>query len=205
MLAGRALIVGFVVLLTSISGVTTLRAEEGARGADTATTVTVSAPRDRYTIQPGDVLAIAVWKERELQGDMLVRPDGGISFPLAGDIDTAGMSIEDLTAALTSRLTKYIPDPVVTVAIKQIGGNRVYVLGKVNRPGEFPFNRPLDVMQALALAGGATPFASLNDIRILRRTSGGTQSIEFRYGDVERGRSLDQNIVLLSGDTVVVP
>ncbi len=158
-----------------------------------------------YRIQPGDGLTISVWKEQELQGDILVRPDGGISFPLAGDVAAGGMSIAALTSVLTERLQRYIPDPVVTVAVKSIGGNRVYVLGKVNRPGEFPFSRPLDVMQALALAGGATPFAALNDIKILRRSDAGLQAIEFRYGDVERGRALDQNIVLQSGDTVVVP
>jgi polysaccharide biosynthesis/export protein len=180
------------------------------RAADDAasvrdTTVTISAERDGYRVQPGDILVVSVWKEPELQGEILVRPDGGISFPLAGDVSARDMTIAAVTAALTERLRKYIPDPVVTVAVKVIGGNRVYVLGKVNRPGEFPFSRPLDVMQALALAGGATPFAALNDIKILRRNGDGLTSMEFRYGEVERGRSLEQNILLESGDTVVVP
>jgi polysaccharide export outer membrane protein len=81
----------------------------------------------------------------------------------------------------------------------------VYVLGKVNRPGEFAFARPIDVMQALALAGGATSYADVNDIHILRRDADRTVAIPFRYGDVERGRNLQQNVQLQSGDTVVVP
>jgi polysaccharide export outer membrane protein len=95
---------------------------------------------------------------------------------------------------------------VVTVAIKAIGGNHVYVIGRVNRPGEFPFSRPVDVMQALSLAGGATPFAALNEIVILRRDNhGGQRVLRFRYGDIARGKGLEQNVLLESGDTVVVP
>ena len=148
---------------------------------------------------------IAVWKERDLQAELLVRPDGGISFPLAGDLAAGGRTVVQLSDALGEKLKRYIPEPVVTVTVKSIGGNRVYVLGKVNRPGEFPFSQPLDVMQALALAGGATPFAAVNDIRILRRTDSRLIAVEFHYGDVENGRKLEQNIVLHSGDTVVVP
>jgi polysaccharide export outer membrane protein len=160
---------------------------------------------DGYRVQPGDILTISVWKERDLQGDILVKPDGGVSFPLAGDVSADGKTTQELTEALAAKLKRFIPDPVVTVSVKQIGGNRVYVLGKVNRPGEFMFSRPVDVMQALALAGGATPFAEVNDIRILRREAGVLRSLAFRYADVERGKELTQNVLLQSGDTVVVP
>jgi polysaccharide export outer membrane protein len=100
---------------------------------------------------------------------------------------------------------KYIPEAVVDVAVKEPAGNRVYVLGKVNRPGVYPFTKSIDVVQALSLAGGTSKFAALNDIKILRRVDGAQQTYKFRYSDVERGRSLDQNIVLRSGDVVVVP
>jgi polysaccharide export outer membrane protein len=158
-----------------------------------------------YRLQPGDVLQVSVWREPDLQGEVLVRPDGGLSFPLAGDVTASGKSVEALRQEIAERLKRYLPDPVVTVAVRQIGGNRIYVLGKVNRPGEFAFSRAVDVMQALSLAGGATPFAALNDIVILRRENDRLAAIPFRYGEVERGRSLAQNIVLRSGDTVVVP
>jgi polysaccharide export outer membrane protein len=170
-----------------------------------ATSTNAVAPAARYRLQPGDLLTVSVWKEKDLQADVLVRPDGGLSFPLAGDINALGLSVEELQATLAERLKRFIPDPVVSVAVKTIGGNQVYVIGKVNRPGEFAFSRPLDVMQALALAGGATPFAELNDIVILRRENGGQRALSFRFGDVERGRGLHQNVLLQSGDTVVVP
>jgi len=158
-----------------------------------------------YLVQPGDVLQVAVWKETDLTADVLVRPDGGISFPLAGELPAAGHTVADLTAMLEKRIRKFEPDAVVTVVVKTASGNRVYVIGKVNRPGEFPLIGSIDVMQALSLAGGATPFADTNGIRILRRDGKRQSSIGFRYNDVERGRKLEQNILLQSGDTVVVP
>jgi len=164
-----------------------------------------AAAVEGYRVQPGDILVISVWKEHDLQGEILVKPDGGVSFPLAGDVAADGMTTQELTEALATKLKRFIPDPVVTVSVKQIGGNRVYVLGKVNRPGEFMFSKPVDVMQALALAGGATPFAEVNDIRILRREAGVLHSMSFKYAEVERGKELAQNVLLKSGDTVVVP
>jgi polysaccharide biosynthesis/export protein len=158
-----------------------------------------------YMLQPGDVLQVAVWKETDLTSEVLIRPDGGISFPLAGDLHAAGRTVAELTAMLEKRVRKLEPDAVVTVMVKAAVGNRVYVIGKVARPGDFPLNRPTDVMQALSLAGGATPFADSNGIRILRRSGERQVAISFRYSDVERGRKLDQNILLQSGDTVVVP
>jgi polysaccharide export outer membrane protein len=158
-----------------------------------------------YQLHAGDVLQVVVWKETDLQAEVLVRPDGGISFPLAGELQAAGQTVEELTKTLETRIRKYIPDAVVTVAIKSIGGSQVFVIGKVNKPGEFPLTGPLDVMQALSLAGGATPFANTSGIRILRRSADRQIAIQFHYGDVEHGRKLDQNILLQSGDTVVVP
>jgi len=173
-----------------------------AASADTAESVTT---RPVYRLQPGDVVTVSVWKEQDLQREVLVRPDGALSFPLAGEIDVDGKTVEQLRVSLVERLKRYVPDPVVTVAVKVIGGNRVYVLGKVLRPGEFPFSSPIDVMQALSLAGGATSFAQVNDIVILRRENSGQRALTFRYSDVERGKSLQQNVLLQSGDTVVVP
>jgi len=158
-----------------------------------------------YRLRPGDLLTISVWKEPDLQGDILVRPDGGLSFALAGEVQAAGHTVEELTTLLQDKLRKYIPDAVVTVIVKAAVGNRIYVIGKVNRPGDFPLTGPIDVMQALTLAGGATPFAHTNGIRILRRDGDRQVTLRFRYGDVEHGKRLDQNIVLQNGDTVVVP
>jgi polysaccharide export outer membrane protein len=165
----------------------------------------VPAPLSEYQVQPGDALTVSVWKEQDLTLEVLVRPDGGLSFPLVGDVAASGKSIAQLREEFTERLKRYIPNPVVTVAVKVIGGSRVYVVGKVQRPGEYPFSRPVDVMQALSMAGGTTPYAAINDIVILRRDNGRLRAIPFHYGAIERGRDLAQDIVLESGDTVVVP
>ena len=165
-----------------------------------------SEPSKGYLIQPGDVLEVSVWKEEDLQREVLVRPDGQISFPLVGDIDANGKTVSDLRAEITDRLQKYIPNLVVTVTVARIMGKKIYVIGQVNNPGEFVVNPAVDVMQALSMAEGTTPFAKLGDIVILRRDSNGRQSATpFRYNEVANGRSLEQNIMLDNGDIVVVP
>ena len=159
-----------------------------------------------YQIQPGDVLQISVWREEDLKLEVLVRPDGGFSFPLAGDMTALGKTVEDLRKELSDRLVRFIPDLVVTVAVKEINGNKVYVIGQVNKPGGFVMNPRVDVMQALSIAGGTTPFAKLDDIFVLRRSGETTQvRLPFRFNDVVKGRGLEQNVLLLSGDVVVVP
>jgi polysaccharide biosynthesis/export protein len=178
----------------------------GCAGVPTGQTTTATPPGLNYAIQPGDVLTISVWKENDLQKEVLVRPDGGISFPLVGDIQAAGKSVEQLRYDLTAHLLRYIPKAPVSVAIKLSSGNKFYVTGKVNKPGEFVTGRNVDVMQALSMAGGMTPYASPNGIIVLRRgVNGVLTAIEFKYSQVESGRDLKQNIILQSGDTVVVP
>lgn len=160
---------------------------------------------DQYVIQPGDVLGISVWKEEDLNQQVIVRPDGRISFPLVGEAQAAGNSVEALQALILEKLKKYIPDPVVTVSVQQLLGNKIYVIGQVNRPGAFQAASYVDVMQALSTAGGTSTYASLNKIKILRRENGKLRAIPFRYGDVEKGEDLEQNIILKAGDVVVVP
>jgi polysaccharide export outer membrane protein len=116
--------------------------------------------RDEYLIQPGDVLQVSVWQEADLDHQVLVRPDGGISFPLVGSIDASGQTVEGLRGELSERLSRFIPDLSVTVLVSEINGNKVYVIGQVNQPGEFVVNPRVDVMQALSLAGGTTTCAA---------------------------------------------
>jgi polysaccharide biosynthesis/export protein len=158
-----------------------------------------------YTIKPGDLLAVSVWKEEALQGDVLVTPDGAFAFPLVGLVDARGKTVSDLQKILTERLVKYISDPVVTVAVREVRGNKVYVIGQVNKPGEFIVNPRVDVVQALSMAAGTTAFASLSNIIILRREGGKQEALRFDFTDVAKGRNLEQNIELRSGDIVVVP
>jgi polysaccharide export outer membrane protein len=195
----RVLIILMAVVTASLIGAARSAAPLPAAAA------TGPPPGADYQVQPGDVLQVTVWKEQDLTGEVLVRPDGGLSFPLVGDVAASGKTVTALREEFTERLKRYVPSPVVTVAVKQINGNHIYVVGKVQRPGEFPFGRPLDVMQALSLAGGATPFASVNDIVILHRENGQQRAIRFHYSDVARGKNLAQNIQLQSGDIVVVP
>jgi len=159
----------------------------------------------RYEVQPSDVLQISVWKEPELSQQVLVRPDGAFSSPLAGDISAIGKTVEELRRELVERLKRYMPDPVVTVTVLEIRGNKIYVIGQVNTPGEFVVNPRVDVMQALSLAGGTTAFASPSEIFVLRRDNGQQQRLPFNFDAVLRGRLLEQNILLRTGDVVVVP
>lgn len=183
----------------------TAAAATTASAAGGAETPAAPSNRTEYVIQPGDVLEISVWKERDLQRELHVRPDGGISFPLVGDMVASGYTIEQLRKEMTTRLNKYVPDPVVNIAVKESAGNKIFVVGKVNRPGDFVAVRNLDVMQALSMAGGPNPYASVNKIKILRRVNGELKSIPFKYSKVEKGEDLEQNIILQGGDIVVVP
>ena len=158
-----------------------------------------------YRIQTGDVIRISVWKEPDLLQDLLVRPDGNISFPLVGELGAAGRSVGEIQAEISNRINEYIPDPVVTVQIIETAGNTIYVLGKVNRPGVFVMRGPTDVTQALALAGGIATFGAESRISILRRSGGSQTAIAFDLDDVKDGRELGQNIILQPGDVVVVP
>lgn len=159
-----------------------------------------------YRIGPEDVLMISVWKEAELQREVLVRPDGGISFPLAGNLAVAGKTTQEVELEITRKIRRYIPDAVVTVSVKTISGYTIYVNGKVNNPGKFTLGRYVDVVQALTLAGGLSPFAKEGSILVQRRNQSGTIVVfPFNYKEIRKGRNLQQNIILQSGDVIVVP
>ncbi len=162
-------------------------------------------PPSKYMIGPEDVLEISVWREPDLQREVLVRPDGRISFPLAGDFKAAGRTPEQVQEIISQRIQRYIPDPVVTVTVRTIGGNKIYIIGQVKNPGAYVIGRYVDVLQALTLAGGLSEFASEDNIRIIRREAGRETVFPFEYDDVKKGRKLQQNIILRGGDTVVVP
>ncbi|MGR8929536.1 MAG: polysaccharide biosynthesis/export family protein [Gammaproteobacteria bacterium] len=164
------------------------------------------AADDGYLINTGDRLRISVWQEENLQAEVMVSPDGTISFPMIGIVAAAGKTIDQLQSFIRQRLEEYIPGPEVNVSLLTVEGNEVYIIGEVNKPGPYMMRKNLDVMQVLSMAGGLTPFAAKNDIHILRRDDAGvSKSIAFPYGDVEDGDSLEANILLKSGDTVIVP
>jgi polysaccharide export outer membrane protein len=122
-----------------------------------------------------------------------------------GEVNAVGKTVEELRRELVQQLTRVIPDVVVTVAVREIRGNKVYVIGQVNQPGEFIVNPRVDVIQALSLAGGTTAFASPSEIFVLRRDNEQQRRLPFNFEAVLRGRDLEQNVLLRSGDVVVVP
>lgn len=158
-----------------------------------------------YRIGPEDVLHISVWKEEDLDRKVLVRPDGGVSFPLAGDIQVSGRTPLEVQDEIRSRLQRYVPDAEVTVSVDEISGYTIFVLGEVDEPGQFTLGRYVDVVQAITLAGGFTPYADSKDIQILRRQDGREVTFDFNFRSISRGRNLEQNIILQSGDVVLVP
>jgi polysaccharide export outer membrane protein len=164
-----------------------------------------SHPVMDYIIGPGDVLEISVWKETALTKLVTVLPDGKISFPLIGEIIAEGLTVKQLKKKLEGKIIRYVPHPNISVAIHEVNSLQIYVIGKVQNPGRFELHTNLNVLQALATAGGLNPFAKKNKIRIFREARSGTKIFEFRYADVIEGKHLEQNMRLVRGDVIVVP
>ena len=185
-----AMIVVMVVVM--LAGAAAAQDKPAVRGLD-------------YIIGPGDILDISVWKVEELTKMVTVLPDGKIAFPLVKQVMAAGKTVDQLSKELETRLARFVPDLNLSVVVQQVNSMLVYVVGKVNNPGRFVLNANINVLQALAMAGGPTPFADLNDIRILRKQGSGTEIIDFDYNAVTKGKDVAQNIQLKRGDIIVVP
>ena len=179
--------------------------------AHSHTSNTEGVPEIEPAVDPGyrlgaeDVMLISVWKDEQLTREVVVRPDGLFSFPLVGDVEAKDRTVDEIRSELAKRLTKYIPTANVSVALVKVLSYKVYVLGRVNKPGEYLVGHYTDVLQALSMAGGLTPFAAENDIKIVRRVNGQQQTFPFWYGHVRKGYDLEQNILLQRGDVVMVP
>jgi polysaccharide biosynthesis/export protein len=190
--------------LAAFSGCAGVSSRTETRAAIASPARAAPAPQG-YEIGPEDLLEIVVWKEEGLKKEVLVRPDGGISFPLIGEVQAGGKTPNQLQEEITQRLGKFIPRASVNVSVMKTASYKVYVIGRVNKPGEFTVGRRVDVLQALSMAGGLTPFAVAEEILILRKANGRDTRFRFDYTQVQRGVGLSQNIPLKSGDTVVVP
>jgi polysaccharide export outer membrane protein len=164
-----------------------------------------SSAREAYHLNPGDILKISVWNEDALQQEVMILPDGTISFPLVGIIEAADRTPAQVRDELKEKLSRLIPDPEINLTVSAVAGNNIFIIGKVNLPGRFPMIRPTDVVQALSLAGGFTTYAETEDIQILRRTGNKLIVINFDYTRIADGKALETNILLQSGDTIVVP
>jgi polysaccharide biosynthesis/export protein len=158
---------------------------------------------DEYRLGAGDKLRIEVYKDAQLSQSVQVRPDGKITLPLVGDLEAANRTPIELRDTIVTSLKEYMTNPVVTVIVVEATAATAYVMGEVNHPGAVNLQAPLTVLQALALAGGLKDFADAKNIKILRKTPTGVQTIAFNYKDAVK--SPGAPVYLRPGDTVVVP
>lgn len=158
-----------------------------------------------YIVGAGDVLEITVWKDETLSTVETVLPDGKISLPLIGEYSAMGKTVKQIRNEIKRKISKYIPKREITVSIKQVNSMWIYVIGQVINAGRFHLNGNINVLQALSMAGGLTPFADLDEIKIIRESSKKTLIFNFNYSDIARGQNLSSNIHLQKGDVVIVP
>jgi polysaccharide export outer membrane protein len=163
----------------------------------------LAAPVDpnTYIIGSEDVLSVRVWRENDLSVGVVVRPDGKITIPLAGDVQAAGLTPTQLAAKITEAYSKFLNRPEVSVSVQQVQSRRYFITGKVVRPGAVPLVTPTTVLDAITMAGGLQDFAKKSKIVIMR----GKERLKFNYNEVIKGKKVEQNINLQPGDYIVVP
>jgi polysaccharide export outer membrane protein len=176
-----------------------------AAAAAMAAGETDPAPEGDYLIGPGDILNISVWRDEALTRQLVVLPDGKIAFPLIGQVKATGRTVAEITTEVEQKLARFVPDVTLSVVVQQVNSMMVYVIGRVNNPGRFAVNADVNVLQALAMAGGLNPFAKRGDIKIFREAGGGTKIMPFDYDTVAGGENVKQNVRLRRGDVIVVP
>lgn len=173
-------------------------------GASEPTAAGIEPPPE-YRIGVGDVLGVVFWRERELSGEVAVRPDGRITLPLINEMYVAGLTLPELRAKVAEEAKRFVTDPTASVIVRQINSRNVFITGQVAKPGAYPIYGPTRVLQLIASAGGLREFADKSNIVIIRYVDGQQTSHLFNYKDVVKQRNLGQNIELKPGDTVVVP
>lgn len=167
----------------------------------------VDVPRDigEYRIGEQDLLTVTVWREPELSGTVMVRPDGDITLPLINDVHASGLTPDELKAVLTDKLKGFLNLPQVTVAVREINSRKVFVIGQVGHEGSYRINSTSTVLQVIAEAGGLREFANRKGIYVLRKEKGLQSRLKFNYDKVIKGKDPKENILLQPGDTIVVP
>ena len=197
--------------LVSIPTLTLLLATQAFAGGQEIARPTISGgpaapvPGD-YVIGVEDVLGVVFWREqdRNLTTDVVVRPDGKIPVPMLNDVNAAGLTAEQLAATVQQAASKFIRDAAVTVVVRAIHSRRIFVVGEVSKPGAVELGSELNVLQAIAGAGGFLEHAKRSEVVIVRSEGGRERRFKFNYKDVVAGKKLDQNIKLVPGDTVLV-
>jgi polysaccharide biosynthesis/export protein len=175
-------------------------------GSLCSTAVAADPQGQAYRLHPGDKITVGLFDDPKLlPQEITIAPDGRFSFPLIGEINASGKSVEQVRLEVEAKLKKYVADPSVNLAVVDVKGNVAYVVGQVNKPGFIEMNPGINILQALSIAGGLNPYAKADSI-IVVRSAGGVQTVlNFHYSQVASGKALAQNIELESGDVVVVP
>jgi polysaccharide export outer membrane protein len=179
-----------------------VRAQKAPQAA--ATAAASALPAD-YVIGPDDVLDVRFWKDQDMSGEVVVRPDGRISLPLLNDVQAAGLTPDQLRARLMEEARRYVETPNATVIVKTINSRKVFITGQVEKPGPYPLTSRLTVVQLIAMAGGLREYAEAEKIVIMRSEGGRVIPLRFDYTKLAEGKNVSQNIELRPGDTVIVP
>jgi len=158
-----------------------------------------------YIIGPEDIIEVNIWKEPDLSRTVLVRPDGKISLPLVGDIKAMGITPTQLAQAIEKKLSEYIESPVVSVILTGINNPKIYILGRVNKPGMYPLRDRITLLQAIALAGGFAEWAKKSKVIILRQTGDKDQRLVINIDKIIKGKKGIHDIILQRGDRIIVP
>ena len=171
--------------------------------------VDMVAPSE-FLLGPEDVLNVTIWKNQDLSREVVVRPDGMISMPLVGDIQATGLTANLLAKRIAERLTEYLASPIVFVQVKDVNSYFIYVMGEVAKPGKYSLKSYANVMQGISLAGGFTPYAKKNKIKVLRVSAEGPNGkhqieIPVQYDEILKGNAVPGNFFLRIGDVIVVP
>ena len=210
----RAVLVGFLaaLMLTSWFGARTLGAASQQAAITNASSSPADVPKPKdspatdYVIGPDDLLSVVFWRDQQLSGDVLVRPDGKISLPLLDDVQAAGLTPQQLRDRLVGEARRFVSDPIATVVVRQVNSRKVYITGFIARPGQYALTPAMTVLQLIATAGGLQDFAKTKDIRIVRSENGKSSSIRFDYDEITKNPDkAAKTFELKPGDTIIVP
>lgn len=161
--------------------------------------------KESYIIGPSDILDINVWKEPDLTRQVVVRMDGQITLPMIHDMQAENLTLLALQNAIQEKLKEFVEVPEVTVSLVASNSRKVYILGKINGPGEYPLTKEMTFLQAISVAGGLAKWAKQSDIRLIRKIEGVEKTFRIDYDSIVTGEDIKQNIRLLPDDTIFVP
>ena len=193
----------FIMLIGAMLAAAVYSEEESKSGSDKKTPII--SQEETYKIGSGDILEIMTWKEPDFTREVIVRVDGKFTFPLLDDIQAAGRTPIEVKKEIERGLKEFVEDPIVTVSIRSPLSQQFYILGEVANTGEYPLAKDLTILQAFALAGGFTEWASKSEIILLRREGSEEKIIRVNYKNIVKGKELEQNVLIKANDTIIVP